>query len=207
MAQVCVSRNMKITGGVLGIEKWSVPRHVADQTFNSVGDGTLASTQTLPGKLLISGSVSWTSDSPLPSMVLLRINRAYRDFVTSNPNVVQFRDRWTTKIGLGPQTPADADPSSVLNSQMGGGIDIGTTTGAVPFDGKLYRFTDAHITEDWLSVPAGQTVAVNYRCYVWTPPPFSDNANNNSPQHEARARFTRLQLIAFPVQDSAVVTG
>lgn len=208
MPEVCVSRNMKITSGVLGIEKWSIPRHVGDSTFNSVGDGTLAANQTLPGKLMIDGTLSWTSDSPLPTNILLRVNRAYRDFVTSNPNVVQFRDRWTYKIGTGPQVAEVPDVSATYQSQFGGGVDLGTSNTAVPFLGKIARFQDAHITEDWIGpVPVGETINVRYRCYVWTPQPFSNNANNNSPVHEARARSTQIQLIAFPTQDTMAVTG
>jgi hypothetical protein len=208
MVEVCVSRNMKIASGVLGIAKWSVPRHVADATFDSIGDGTLDPTLTLPGKLLIDGSVSWTSDSPIDTMVLFRLQRAYRDFVTSNPNAVQFRDRWTYKIGNGPQTPEIPDVSTVYNSQMGGAIDLGATNLAVPLRGRLYKFYDAHITEDFFGpVPTGQTITVRYRCYVWTPPPFSDNANSGFPLHEARARSARLQLITYPQQDTAVVNG
>jgi hypothetical protein len=47
---------------------------------------------------------------------------------------------------------------------------------------------------------------MHYRCYVWTPPPWSDNANKNSPKHEAAARWARIQMIAFP-QQGRLVTG
>jgi len=51
----------------------------------------------------------------------------------------------------------------------------------------------------------GQRLNVHYRTYVWTPPPWSDNANKNSPQHQAAARYSRVQLQAFPTQGSLVV--
>jgi hypothetical protein len=202
---------MRITPGappVLGIEKWSVPRHVADVTANSIGDGVFTSQTILPGKLMIDQQVNWTSDSPIDAMILLRINRGYRDWVISNPNAIQIRDRWTYKIGVGPQTPIVPDPSSVLQAQHGAALDLSSNSVAQPIAGLMWDFQDMHITEDWIGpVPAGQTIAVRYRCYMWTPPPWSNNANNNIPIHECRVRNARIQFMAFPTQDTAVVTG
>lgn len=207
MAQVCVSRNMDITGGVLAAEPWSVPRFVLDQTFNSVGDGTFGQETTLPGKLMVdSGILTWTNDSPLPAQILLRITRAFRDHLTSNPNVVQIRDRYTTSItGASPRVP---DPSNLYQGATGGGIDVGASTVGQPRPGVIYMWEDPATTEDYFGpVPPGGTFKVWYRCHLWTPPPWSNNANNGSPTHEARVRNTRIQLMAFPTQDTEVVTG
>lgn len=211
MPEVCVDRNLSITPGSpaeLGIEKWSVVRHVADVTANSVGDGAFTAQTVLPGKLMISQQVDWISDSPLDTMILLRINRAWRDWITSNPNAVQIRDRWTYKIGVGPQTPRHPDPSTLLQSQHGAALDLSSNTVAQPRAGKTFGHEDMHITEDWLGpVSPGETIAVWYKCYLWTPPPFSNNANNNVPQHEATVKNARIQFMAFPSQDTEVVTG
>jgi hypothetical protein len=40
---------------------------------------------------------------------------------------------------------------------------------------------------------------------VWTPPPWSSNANKNAPEHQAAANYTRIQLLAFPQQGDVVV--
>ncbi len=205
MAQVCTDLNMDITAGVLGIEPWSVPRIVVDSTVASTGDGTLAQTTTLPGKLMIDASVSWASDSPLESRILARITRGARSCLTSNPNVVQFRDRYTTAIDDTPRVP---DVSSTFQGAFGGGVDRGTNVSGTPWEGRHWYFEDPSLTEDWFGpVPVGSTFNLRYRCYVWTPPPYSNNANENNPQHSATANNVRIQLISFPTQDTAVVTG
>lgn len=206
MAEVCVSRNMGIDGGVLDIEQHSVPRHVLDQTFNSTGDGTFGVQTTLPGKLMIdSGILSWTNTSPLDARVLLRIQRAYRDWQVSNPNAVQIRDRYTVAIGgADPRVP---DTSSVYNGQSGASMDVGAQFNGTPYIGVYWEWEDGTMMEDWLGpVAPGQVIKVWYRCYLWTPPPWSNNANNNNPLHSANVRSARIQLMAFPTQDTAVVS-
>ncbi|MFJ1459725.1 MULTISPECIES: DUF7172 family protein [Nocardia] len=200
---VCVSRNLDITAGALGIEPWSVFRLVGDQTGTSTGDGTLARNTRLPGKLLINTSVSWVSNSPLPSQMLLRLTRAYRTIICSNPNAIQFRDAVEVGIDEAPRTP---DPSRVLLSQSGTSLDIGVDNTSQPYYGRVHLHSDMTSSDTWLEdpLPAGSTITVAYRCYVWTPPPWSTNAAANNPLHEAYARSTRLQLFAAPLQDEAL---
>lgn len=203
MADVCVSRNLSLDGGALGIEPWSVFRLVGDVTGTSIGDGALTRHTRLPGKLLIDQQLSWVSDSPLPSLMLLRVTRAYRSIISSNPNAIQFRDAW--EIGVD-ETPRVPDPSRVLNSQAGTAMDLGTNTTAQPYYGRVHWHQDMTTSDAWLNdpLPAGSTITVHYRCYVWTPPPWSDNASDNNPLHEAHARSTRLQLFAAPTEDEAI---
>lgn len=206
MAEVCVDANMSITSGVLGIAKYSVPRFVVDTTVNSTGDGTLTQQTTLPGKLMIDASVTWTSDSPLPCMILARLTRGYRTLQVSNPNYIQFRDRYTyTLDGTTPRVP---DTSNTYQSAWGSSVDRGASTGGVPFAGLYSDFADPSMTEDFLGPLApGAVFTLRYRCYVWTPPPWSNNANNNVPTHSASANNVRIQLIALPTQDTRVVVG
>lgn len=209
MAAVCTDLNLKITPGspaVLGIEPWSAPRMVADQTFTSTGDGTIAATTTLPGKLMIdSGVMSWTNDSPLPCNILIRVGRGYRTLQTSNPNAIQVRDRWT--VATGTKTPPVPDVSSSFQSQWGAGYDYGTYVNATPQPGVLWLAQDAHITEDWYPrLPAGKSFKIRYQAYAWTPPPFSNNGNSNNNLMSVEVRSTRIQLWAYPTQDTTVVT-
>lgn len=197
---------MGIDGGELSIEKWTLPRHVHDATYTSTGDGSFTALETLPGKLMVdSGIITWTSDSPLPARVLLRLHRAYRSLLVSNPNAAQIRDRYTyTLNGTAPRLP---DTSSTYQGQTGAAIDLSANFQGTPYIGRYWVHEDAAIIEDWLGpVPPGGQLKIWYRSYLWTPPPFSNNANGGSPQHEAFARSARIQLIAFPQQDTAVVS-
>lgn len=205
MAEVCVSKNLNIDGGVLALEPWSVPHHVFDTTYNSVGDGSFTQLTTLPGKLMIdSGIQTWTNPSTMNSMVLLRIQRAYRDWVTSNPNAVQIRDRYTYAIGgADPRVP---DPSSVYTGHSGASGDTGANFNGVPDGGLFYEWEDPTLIEDWIGpIPPGEDLKVWYKCYLWTPPPWSNNANDNNPIHSANVRSSRIQMMAFPTQDEGVV--
>lgn len=205
MPKICVSKNLSIDGaGKLGIAPWSVPRHVADYTALSTGDGAYGANTVLPGKTMINSGVNWTNTTPLAQKILLRVQRASRRLIVSNPNAVQIRDRWTYNIGGG--TIPDPDPSQTLQTQMTASVDLSTALLGTPNYGRLRLYRPQSMSEDWLGdVLPGQTVLVSYRCILWTPPPWSDNSSANSPLHEAYVGSTRLQLMAFPTQDPEIV--
>jgi hypothetical protein len=201
---VCTDEHLTSdNAGQLQLQKWSVPRLVADLRAESAGDGSLASTIALPGKLLIQAEVGWTNDSPVDMMMLIRVIRSWRGWLTSNPNAVQFRDRWTWAIDRTPSIPVT---TGIYNSQVGSAIDVGTNSVSEPNPGRQWVWTPVTMSDEWVGPLApGQRLEVHYRTYVWTPPPWSENANKNSPQHNAQARFSRVQLQAFPTQGSVVV--
>lgn len=205
---VCVDENL-ITddAGLLRLQQWSVPRLVADVRAMSGGDGKLAPEQALPGKLMIDQRVSWRNDTPLESMVLIRVIRASKRWIVSNPNAIQFRDRWTYVIDRDDLTPTTPVTTGIYNSQVGSAMDIGTNSVAEPLPGRQWCWAEANCSDEWVGpVPSGERINLWYRCYVWTPPPYSDNANKNSPIHEAYAGWARIQLMAYP-QQGTVVTG
>lgn len=202
---VCVSENLTIDAdGKLRLAPWSVPRNAVDVLVSSNADGPLLETTALPGKLLIDKQINWKNDTPVDHMVTIRATRRWKRWIVSNPNAIQFRDRWSSAIDTAPAVPV---VSGLFNSQCGSAGDIGTNTVAEPNPGKFWHWWGTNSSDEWVGpVAPGETLNVWYRAYVWTPPPFSDNANKNSPQHEAEAGFTRLQLIVFP-QQGPLVTG
>src|SRR5262245_26541330 len=142
MAQVCVSENMDVAGGVLAIQPWSVPYVALDAVFNSTGDGAYTTPFTvLPGKLMIdSGVQSWTNPSPLDANLLFRIQRAKRSWWTSNPNAVQVRDKYTYTVDGG--TPRTPDTSSTYHGQSGSAGDVGADSAATPNPAVFYEYED-----------------------------------------------------------------
>lgn len=201
---VCLGENLTTDdAGQLRLEPWALPRLVADVRALSAGDGKLYPTIALPGKLLIDSTVSWRNDAPIEQTILIRVTRASRWWLTSNPNAIQFRDRWTTAVDAEPSLPVT---SGIYNSQVGSAVDIGTNSVAEPEPGLQWRWADANSSDDWFGPLApGSELRVHYRCYVWTPPPWSDNANKGDPQHEAWAQWTRVQIVALGQQGSRVV--
>lgn len=205
---VCVDENLTTDqAGLLMMQPWAVPRLVADVKAVSGGDGKMAPEQTLPGKLLIDLKAKWRNDSPLESMVLVRVIRGPRSWVTSNPNAIQFRAAWTWVIDPEDILPSLPTVTSILQSQVGSAIDAGTNSVAEPTPGRQWVWAEASCSDEWIGpVPPGQMLNVWFRTYVWTPPPWSDNANKNSPVHIAAANWARVQLTAFPTQGN-LVTG
>ncbi|AXN53307.1 hypothetical protein PBI_THONKO_35 [Mycobacterium phage Thonko] len=203
--RVCLGENLTVgDDGVLRLAPWSVPRNVVDVIAKSGADGKLLATTSLPGKLLIDKRIEWRNDTPVDHRVIIRVTRRWKRWITSNPNAVQFRDRWSSAIDAVPDVPV---VSGIFNSQTGSAGDIGTNSVAEPQPGRFWHWWGTNTSDEWVGpVEPGQTLRVHYRAYVWTPPPWSDNANKNAPLHEAEAGFTRLQLIAHPEQGK-LVTG
>lgn len=201
---ICVDENLVIDSGNLQLQPWAAPRLVVDVIAASVSDGVVTEDTAMPGTLLIDQQVQWTNDTPLPQPLLMRVTRASKDWITSNPNAVQFRDLWTFAVDRPPQPPVT---TGSLNSQCGSAVDLATNTVAEPNAGVLWRWSDICTTDEWLQPLApGVTFSMWYRMYRWTPPPWSDNANLNNPIHAGSGHWARIQLIAYPQQGS-VVTG
>jgi hypothetical protein len=197
VSPVCVSDAMTITrGGVLRAAPWSVPRLAVDKLARSGGDGPLLRETTLPGKLLVDQPTHWRNITPIPHMVLIRITRRYKNIITSNPNAIQFRDRWTWAIDSPAREPIT---SGLFNGQVGLANDVGTDTVAEPMPGMYWLWWGTTTADEWVGpINPGQKLNMWYRGYVWTPPGWSDNANKNAPRHEAYAGWSRIQMIVFP---------
>lgn len=199
---VCVDEHIVTdAAGMLVLQPWAVPRLVADVRAVSGGDGKMFPEQALPGRLMIEQRLNWQNDAPVDTMLLVRVTRGHKSWVVSNPNAVQFRDRWTYTIDPDNLTPAVPVTTGIYNSQVGSALDVGTNSVAEPLPGKQWVWAEANCSDEWVGpVPPGYWYNIWYRCYAWTPPPFSDNANKNSPEHSVRANWTRIQLIAFPTR-------
>jgi len=203
---VAIGQNLTVNdAGALQMAPWSVPSLLADVIANSGGDGTLVETVTQPGKLLVDQQLAWVNNTPVDYTVLIRVVRRWKTWITSNPNAVQFRDRWSWAINYAAAEPVT---TGVFNGQVGGAADLGTNTVSEPNPGLFYYWHGTTAGDEWIYEPVtpGDQLNFWYRTYVWTPPPWSNNANKNSPQCSAFAGFSRIQLIGFPNQGT-LVTG
>lgn len=202
---VCIGENLTTDeAGLLRLEPHAIVRLVRDvKALSNDGDGKVYPSIITPGKLLINQRLEWKNTTPLEQDVLIRVVRAPRDLIVSNPNAIQFRDRWSYTVDAEPAVPVT---TGYFNSQQGWGWDLGTNSVAEPEPGKQWVWFPVSCADEWVpySIQPGQTFRMWYRCYVWTPPPWSDNANKNAPEHIARARWTRCQLWAYPTQGTVV---
>lgn len=204
---VCVDENIIIdAAGQLRIPPWAVPRVPVDVKALSTVDGTLFPNMTLPGKKFIDQKISWRNTDPLPVMVRILVTRGPKSWITSNPNAIQFRDRWTYTIGTKGIQPTEPLTTSIYNSQTGSAIDCGTNSVAEPNPGKEWVWIPSNEDEEWVGpINPGERLNLWYQCYAWTPPPFSDNANKNKPMHKAYANWVRLAFWTWPDQGNLVI--
>lgn len=204
--RTCIDENLTVDdNGHLCFRPWAVPRLVRDVKVNAPSATVPKFPQTtMPGFLLIDQKIGWVNDSPLEADVLLSVFRSWKHWVTSNPNVLQFRDRWTWAIDADPEPPVT---TGIYNSQAGSGIDLGSNTVAEPMPGMQWMWANGNTSDEFVGpVPSGSKLWMHYRMYVWSPPPWSDNANKNSPQHGAGIRFVRMSMTAMASQGK-LVTG
>lgn len=202
--RVAVGENLTLSpDGELQLAPWSVPFVVHDVMVHSTGDGDIIQTIYQPGKLLMDQQLSWRNDTPVDVTMLVRVTRRYKRWITSNPNAVQFRDRYTWGIDADPVDPVTG---SISNSQAGSAGDIGTNTVAEPVPGKFWHWWGTSSMDEWIWLPVkvGEIFALWYKCFAWTPPPFADNANKSQPQHVVEAGWSRIQLKAYPQQGKLV---
>lgn len=201
---VCTSANLAVSEDRrLQLNPRSGMQLVADVVVPANGDGKVAFTPDIAQpKVLIEHKMAWSNDLGLDVVLRVCVTRGSRSVKTSQPNAIQFRDRYTWAVNAEPSEPS---LTGYYNSQCGAGIDLGTNSTAEPNPGRLWVWWDAHLEDEFYDVDAGEDFKLWYRCAVWTPEPWSDNANSGNPEHTAAGRFTRLQLIAYPKQDGLVV--
>jgi hypothetical protein len=200
----CISENLAVDAfGVLRMAPWSVPRVVVDVRADSGADGNLLrEDKSADSKLLIDQVVSWHNDTPVAHMMRILITRRWKYWIVSNPNAVQYRDRWTTSIDSTIDEPVTA---SLYNGQTGSANDVGTNTVAEPNPGEYWHWWGTTASEEWKGpIDPGSKFGLWYRQYVWTPPPYSDNANKNKPVNWADAGWSRITLEIFPTPGKLV---
>lgn len=201
---VCIDENLTTDdAGLLRFQPWSIPRPVVDvKVLANDGDGKVYPTEALPGKMLINQQVGWRNDTPIEQGILVRVTRGSKHWITSQPNAIQFRDRWSNAVDATPEPPVTSD---IYDSIAGTAVDVGTNSVAEPNPGVQHVWVDAFATDRWEGpILPGERFNLWYRMYLWTPPPWSDNANKNNPQHFAWGNWARIELWAYPTQGTLV---
>lgn len=197
MANVCVSDDFRIEGGKLGLT--AVP--AAGAWLPTIGSGLWPNSgipggpnfgriTELPGMRISSAYVQVWNSYGVPLRMMVRAQRPTIALNVSNPNAAQVRSKWAYKVtDEAIMDPNHVnwlpDPSQDFDLQVGVSMDAGASNGGVPTRGVIMRaYPPASLEEP---VPAvvqpGQHITVWFASYLWTPPPWSDNANNNNPKH------------------------
>ncbi|AJE32507.1 hypothetical protein B842_03270 [Corynebacterium humireducens NBRC 106098 = DSM 45392] len=207
-------------GGVLGLDRSAMSRVVARSTVQSTGDGNHgahAAASVVPEessnspalKTMIDQRVHWKNDYGVPVVVQTQIQRARRTMYLSAPNFAFIRERYTHRVGVDQLTNVlapEPDPTSVWNTEWGGGIDIGVEGreggGVSPRYGQ-YRASmpESSLMLEPVRVGVGESIDVRFRAALITPYRWWNRDGYANPDHyvaRTEAFSNTLLLWAYP---------
>lgn len=214
---VPVSSQFIAANGVLGLHRSAIPRVVVEHVASSTQDGPFSQqapsgvfppgapvTPTL--KTMIDQRAHWKNDYGVAVQVQVQVQRARRTMAVSSPNYAFIRERYTTTVGYDTPYPVTAptpDPTTVWNTEWGGGIDIGVRGdgdgGWVPNYGRIRM----SVPESTLYMPlqrleADQAIDVRFRASLITPFTWWTNVPEGDRLFEMYAFSNTIRVVAYP---------
>lgn len=214
---VPVSRQFVTAGGVLGLDRSAVPRVVVENVASATGDGPFG--QQAPAsiypdstpinsylKTMLDQRAHWKNDYGTAVQVQVQIQRARRTMYTTAPNFSFIRERYTTRIGYDSPTPVTAtnpDPTTIWNTEWGGGIDVGVRAaeggGWVPNYGQFRLSTpESSLTLPLARLEVNQAIDVRFRAALITPYLWWDNIPEGRRAFEIYAFSNTIRIVAYP---------
>lgn len=183
MATQYTTSQFTTNDGVLGLDRSAMSRVVARSTVQSTGDGdhgAHAPIAIVPAgtsystslKTMIDQRVHWRNDYGVPVVVQVQIQRARRTMYLSAPNFAFVRERYTHRVGIDFPTNVlapEPDPTSVWDTEWGGGIDVGQTGGSPNYGQYRQSQPESSLMLEPVSVGANQSIDVRYRASLITP--------------------------------------
>lgn len=178
-----VTSQFTTTGGVLGLDRSAMSRVVARSTVQSTGDGDHGAhapqsivpedaTYSTSLKTMIDQRVHWKNDFGVPVTVQVQIQRSRRTMLLSAPNFAYVRERYTHLVGTDIITNILAptpDPTSVWNTEFGGGIDVGLDAGKPRYGRYRSSTPESSLMLEPVEVGATQSIDVRFRAALITP--------------------------------------
>lgn len=179
MADVCVSEDFTVDGaGQLSIAAHTRMSHVSTLSAAPVSRRKTWSEIALPGDRMWFLQSQVVNTSPVDRPVMFRLNRPYVFLSPAQPNAIQLRDKWETEVGASPIAPA-VDVTESYNGVWTASVDSGPPGGS-PQRGRTFPYWPGVMVAETVMVPAGESAVLSWAGYVWTPPPWSNNANEGN---------------------------
>lgn len=209
MVNVCTSEQFTEDGGILGLAAAAFAANVASATAASTGDGLVTSHPGSSGKGLIDLSLHWANTYPCAVKVIPILRKQRRSMTATASNILVVRERMTTVVGVdAPGVPVqapDPDPTSVFDSEWGGGNIVGAAaTGDASPRVEVNRYAPAEtVFAPLISITAGESVSLRFRARLYMPYGAgaagtffaSVNPNDDNSMH---VRGASLELLALP---------
>ena len=185
MAAQCTTTQFTTNNGILGLDRSAMSRIVARSTVESTGDGdhgahkpqsvepaTDWNSVSHSLKTMIDQRVHWKNDYGVPVEVETQIQRARRTMVLSAPNFAFIRERYTFRVGIDSTTNVlapDPDPTTVWDTEWGGGIDLGLANGQPKYGRYRSSTPESTLTLEPVRVGVGESIDVRFRAALITP--------------------------------------
>lgn len=202
---VCVGDNLDVNAdGALTIAPWAGVQSLGAYSTAAASTDNGVSTS-LPGRLMVSGSLLVRNDSPSDRDVLTLWSRPWVRLRVAQPNAVQVRMMWTHTVR--PSVPPEVipNPSNEYDAAFTASVDVGTDGIGIPKFGHLTREYPGGLARHVEHVPAGQWMRVCWSVYGWNPPPYANNAAANNPLVVRVAGGYTVQAFALPNTDGSTV--
>ena len=183
MATQFTTSQFTTNDGILGLDRSAMSRVVARSTVQSTGDGdhgAHAPAAVVPEgaaydpnlKTMIDQRVHWKNDYGVPVTVQVQIQRARRTMLLSSPNFAFIRERYTHRVGVDLLTNVlapEPDPTTIWNTEWGGGIDVGQTNVKPNYGQYRASAPESSLMLEPIAVGANQSIDVRYRAALITP--------------------------------------
>ena len=184
VGEVCVSPMFDVAaGGGLGLVATAGVQIAGQHQWEGDDDWSSDPLTVLPGMELWDDAFELTNTADHDRYVMLRIQRPYYIAMrVPQPNALQVRDGWECRVGEDPPEPT-VDVTRHYRGIWTASLDLGTTSasGGTPHAGKIEQYSPSFRVDEIVHVPAGETIIFRWAAWVWTPPPWSDNANDGHP--------------------------
>lgn len=215
MATQYTTSQFTTNDGILGLDRSAMSRVVARSTVQSTGDGdhgAHAPGAVVPAdasydpnlKTMIDQRVHWKNDYGVPVIVQVQIQRARRTMMLSSPNFAFIRERYTHRVGVDLVTnilAPDPDPTTIWNTEWGGGIDVGLEGGSPRYGQFRNSAPESSLMLEPLEVAANQSIDVRYRASLITPYRWWTKESYANQDHfvaRAEAFHNTILLWAYP---------
>lgn len=205
MSEVCVSDAFTVTDGALGLAAWTgaviESREIEEISYEWPGMTGITS---LPGEALWDHTVIGTNTAGVARLAVFRLQRPYSTMLeVPQPNAMQMRDAWAYRVGPNVTAP-NVSVVEDYNGAWTASADSGTFSDGTTRKGRLYLYFPGSMVDVQVRVPAGEQVALRWRGYIWTPPPWSNNADNGNGQGKYIVGYTLRTLMWLPVDEGAL---
>lgn len=205
MSEVCVSDAFTVVDGALGLAAWTgAVIALREQEQISYEWPDWSGITSLPGEPLWDHEIVAVNDAPSARLAVFRLQRPYSTmFEVPQPNAMQMRDGWAYRVGPGVTAP----PVSVVEDYNGAwtaSADSGTFSDGTTRKGRLIRYFPGSMVDVQVHVPAGETVALRWAGWVWTPPPWSNNADDGNGRGKYVIGYTLRTLMWLPVDEGTL---